>query len=586
MDSNSAADPLQDQSLGRALTRRYLVALSLVAALSTAAWWSMHLLISEQKTTALLVNVSGRQRMLSQRTTMFSELLEEASVQERPALRMKLKDSVQLMERSHRGLIHGDAGLGLPATMSATVHSMYFDEPGALDAQVQAYINAVNGLLAQNDEQLNHSSPQLQYILNVAPTMLLKALDRMVGQYQLEGETSVNRLQALETTFWGITLMLLVLEALLIFNPMVRHVRSVVGKLQDVSGKLLTHQGQLEQLVEQRTDELEKRSAALAESEEKFRLVSSAANDAIVIIDSDERVIYCNPAAVGMLGYACAEAMGMNLHQLIAPERFRDHAHRGFKQFRADGTGNFIGKTLELSAIRKDGQEFPIDLSISAFKFQGAWHAMGIIRDITERKITEEQVRILAFYDELTKLPNRRLLIDRVSQAMSSDKRNALYSALMFIDLDNFKPLNDVHGHVVGDLLLMEAATRLTNCVRESDTVARFGGDEYVVLLNGLSQDKATATSLVGLVAEKVRASLSDVYVLADAQSDKPNSLIEHRCTASIGVIVFGKGVKTPHDILKWADAAMYEAKAAGRNSIRFFEAPDEVLDMYDLPAP
>ena len=185
-------------------------------------------------------------------------------------------------------------------------------------------------------------------------------------------------------------------------------------------------------------------------------------------------------------------------------------------------------------------------------------------------------MRTLAFYDELTKLPNRRLLIDRVSQAMSSDKRNEQYSALMFIDLDNFKPINDEHGHVVGDLLLMEAAKRLTDCVRESDTVARFGGDEYVVLLNGLSLDRVTATSLVGLVAEKVRASMSDVYVLADSQSGNPNSRIEHRCTASIGVIVFGRSNRTPHDILKCADAAMYEAKGAGRNSIRFFDARDE----------
>jgi diguanylate cyclase (GGDEF)-like protein len=198
---------------------------------------------------------------------------------------------------------------------------------------------------------------------------------------------------------------------------------------------------------------------------------------------------------------------------------------------------------------------------------------MGIIRDITQRKITEEQVRQLAFYDDLTKLPNRRLLIDRLSQAMSSGKRSGLYSALIFLDLDNFKPLNDRHGHVVGDQLLMEAAGRLASCVRESDTVARFGGDEFVVLLNGLSEDKTTSTSQGGIVAEKVRACLSANYFLSDARGGHSALSIEHHCTASIGVVIFGNDATTPHDVLKWADAAMYEAKRSGRNSIRFIEA-------------
>ena len=135
---------------------------------------------------------------------------------------------------------------------------------------------------------------------------------------------------------------------------------------------------------------------------------------------------------------------------------------------------------------------------------------MDNFTDITERKQMEDQVHQLAFYDTLTHLPNRRLLDDRLSQTMAASKRSACYGALMFLDLDNFKPLNDMHGHVVGDLLLIEAADRLEACVREMDTVARFGGDEFVVMISDLDADKSRIDAQARLIAEKIRVALSD----------------------------------------------------------------------------
>jgi diguanylate cyclase (GGDEF)-like protein/PAS domain S-box-containing protein len=195
--------------------------------------------------------------------------------------------------------------------------------------------------------------------------------------------------------------------------------------------------------------------------------------------------------------------------------------------------------------------------------------------DITERKQIEDQVRQLAFYDPLTKLPNRRLLNDRLSQAMFASKRRGYYGALMFLDLDNFKPLNDTHGHVVGDLLLIEAANRLNNCVRKVDTVARFGGDEFVVMLSELDADKAGAASRTEIVAERIRAALAMSYELKIQQEGQAETTVEHHCTASIGVALFGKHEASQDDILKWADAAMYQAKDAGRNLIRFYDSKD-----------
>ena len=196
----------------------------------------------------------------------------------------------------------------------------------------------------------------------------------------------------------------------------------------------------------------------------------------------------------------------------------------------------------------------------------------GLVTDITATRQMEEEVRQLAFYDPLTKLPNRRLLNDRLSQSMSASKRNGFYSALMFLDLDNFKPLNDAYGHVAGDLLLIEVANRLKSCVREIDTVARVGGDEFVVLLSQLNADKAESNSEAGIVAEKIRTTLAQRYLLTINSEGKETATVEHRCSASIGVVVYFNHEGSQEEILQWADTAMYEAKEAGRNSIRFYD--------------
>jgi diguanylate cyclase (GGDEF)-like protein/PAS domain S-box-containing protein len=564
---------MNDLSVARALTWRYVIALSLVALLSTAAWLSLHLVISEQNSTAAVVNVSGRQRMLSQRTALFSNLLVNTPRAERSVIRSKLSDAIQLMEHSHHGLTRGDIEMGLPRIMSPAVHAMYFDGPNPLDQQVETYIKTVRGLLQLSDDALTTTNPLLQYITQNAPNTLVATLDQMVRQYQLEGEASVRRLQKAETIFWGVTLFLLALEAVLIFHPFVRHIKFIIGKLQGVTEELQLHQNQLEATVKQRTAELENRSNALTESEEKFRLISTAAKDAIVIIGTEEQVIYWNPAAEKIFGYEANEAIGKNLHNLLIPVRYQDSAHNGFERFQRYGVGNVIGKTFEITARHKSDEEFPVELSISAFRLKNSWHALGIIRDITERKQMEDQVRQLAFYDTLTNLPNRRLLSDRLSQTMVSSKRNGNYAALMMLDLDNFKPLNDVHGHPVGDLLLVEVANRLKACVREMDTVARFGGDEFVVLLNELSADESQSTSQAGIVAEKIRNALSAPYQLVIKKTmGNTDITVEHKCSASIGVVVFINHETSQDNILKWADDAMYQAKDAGRNLIRFYD--------------
>lgn len=201
------------------------------------------------------------------------------------------------------------------------------------------------------------------------------------------------------------------------------------------------------------------------------------------------------------------------------------------------------------------------------------WH--GFITDITDRKQMQDQVHHMAFYDMLTELPNRLLLTDRLHQSMATSKRIGHYHALMFLDLDNFKSLNDKHGHSTGDLLLVEVAQRLKHCVREVDTVSRFGGDEFVVLLGNLNADKAEATTQAAYVAEKIRSSLAEPYFLTIHGQAQVGNRLEHHCTASIGAVIFIDHEASPDDVIKWVDSAMYQAKEAGRNRVQFYVPPD-----------
>lgn len=201
------------------------------------------------------------------------------------------------------------------------------------------------------------------------------------------------------------------------------------------------------------------------------------------------------------------------------------------------------------------------------------WH--GFITDITQQKHMEDTVRELAFQDPLTQLPNRRVLKDRLTQAMFASKRSKRYLALIFLDLDNFKILNDTHGHQVGDLLLTVAAARLSACVRQTDTVARFGGDEFVVMVSELASDRASSLQQASATAEKIRLSLSEPYQLILSQTGMPDTMLSHCCSASIGVAVFCGDEVDEDTALVWADRAMYRAKDAGKNQLQLHVSPE-----------
>jgi diguanylate cyclase (GGDEF)-like protein/PAS domain S-box-containing protein len=299
-------------------------------------------------------------------------------------------------------------------------------------------------------------------------------------------------------------------------------------------------------------------------SEAKTKSVLEGAADAIFITSQTGKYQYANLEASRMLGYTQDEFMTMSIPDITPPEDLIIEMQR-FQGLLVNGE-----MRGELRLQCKDGSLVLVELNA---KLLPDGSVFGSCRDISLRKQMEEQVRQLAFHDTLTNLPNRRLLTDRLSQTMMSMKRSNKFAAMMFLDLDNFKSLNDLHGHEVGDLLLIEAACRLKSCVREIDTVARFGGDEFVVMLSELNSDLVASKNQAEAIAEKIRVALAQVYRLAIAHVGQREFVVAHHCCASIGVVLFNNHDFTQDDILKWADSAMYQAKEAGRNVVRFYES-------------
>ncbi|MBK7422507.1 MAG: diguanylate cyclase [Propionivibrio sp.] len=314
--------------------------------------------------------------------------------------------------------------------------------------------------------------------------------------------------------------------------------------------------------------EHKKAEEALREQEEFFHLIAESIDDFIVVLDLDGRRLYASPSYRQFFG-ATRDLRGTDSFANIHPQD-RERVKQVFSETVLSGIGRQIDYRLQLA----DGSIREMESNGSVIRDGEGRVARVVVvsRDVTARKQMEEQVRQLAFYDPLTNLPNRRLLNDRLNQALAASTRSGCYGALMFLDLDNFKSLNDTQGHAVGDLLLVEVADRLKSCVRQMDTVARFGGDEFLVMISELHTDKIESTVQARIVAEKIRASLSEPYRLNVRLEGKMESRVEHPCTASIGVALFINHETSQVDILKWADRAMYQAKGEGSNLIRFYE--------------
>lgn len=306
-------------------------------------------------------------------------------------------------------------------------------------------------------------------------------------------------------------------------------------------------------------------SAALKKSEGSYRLLVEAANEGICVAQ-DGVIKFVNPKLLELVGCSLTEALDRSILDFVDPD---DHelVLNNYRK-RLTGLANDLKYSMRV-ATRHNGVRW-CEMSGVLFEWEGRPATLNLLTDITERRQMEERIRDMAYHDTLTQLANRRLLIDHLGLAMASHQRSGRYGALIFMDLDNFKSLNDTHGHHVGDLLLLEVAQRLKRSVRSCDTVARFGGDEFVLLLGDLHEDLATSQAQAQGVAEKIRTTVSERYQLRVPVQDDDAQQVEHDCSASIGVVMFKGRSGSENELVKLADMAMYQAKEAGRNTIRF----------------
>ena len=307
----------------------------------------------------------------------------------------------------------------------------------------------------------------------------------------------------------------------------------------------------------------------LKHAEEELRIAATAfeSKEGMMITDAEMTILRVNAAFTRVTGYSPEDAVGQTPRLLKSGRHDRVFYDAMWESVARNGSWQG-----EIWNRRKSGEIYPEWLTVTAVKNDRdtVTHYVGTLTDITQRKTVEDEIRHLAFYDPLTHLPNRRLLLDRLHQALASSARSGRQGALLFLDLDTFKTLNDTHGHDTGDLLLQHVAQRLSTCIREGDTVARLGGDEFVLMLVDLSTILEESTAQTEAVGQKILALLGQPYDLSG---------IKHQSTASIGATLFSNHQATPFELLKQADLAMYEAKAAGRNTIRFY-APEMKLPL------
>ena len=305
------------------------------------------------------------------------------------------------------------------------------------------------------------------------------------------------------------------------------------------------------------------RSASELERMEAHNIIQEQASlldktrDAIIVRDMNDQITFWNKGAEALYGWTSLEVLERPIHQLLRP----DLAAFGEAKKTLMAHDEWVG---EMAEYHKNGSMLFIESRWTLVRdHEGNPKSIFAIKsDITTRKLTEEKILEMAFYDPLTKLANRRLLIDRLEKAVLSSARSGNFGALMFIDLDNFKTLNDTLGHEKGDILLQEVATKLKACVRDSDTVARFGGDEFVILLENLNSDIDQASALASKIGSKILSKLNRAFDFDGYQ---------HLSTPSIGIALFNDQTRGVSELIKQSDIAMYQSKAAGRNRLTFY---------------
>ncbi len=320
-------------------------------------------------------------------------------------------------------------------------------------------------------------------------------------------------------------------------------VRTDISSIKEAQQVLLRSKNDLENMVHARTLELEER-------DEVLQSITNAAQDAVIMIDNQQNITFWNPAAVAMFGYTPEEATGNHLYNLLAPPNYLDAYRAAFTTTPKNENHALRGATTELHALRQDGSEFPIEISVSSVNLKNNWHAVAIVRDITARKLAEEQLKQLATTDPLTGIYNRRRFNEVMHAELARAKRYATPLSLIIFDIDHFKQINDQFGHPIGDQVLIQLSALVSNTLREADVLARWGGEEFTILAPNCDLQCGRR------FAEKLRM-LIETYKFTDVS----------KVTCSFGITDYREN-DDQSSLVKRADHSLYKAKQMGRNRV------------------
>jgi diguanylate cyclase (GGDEF)-like protein/PAS domain S-box-containing protein len=495
---------------------KYRLALGIIAILSCIAYFSLTAVIEAETSSATAINLSGRQRMLSQRIVLLSrELLAAKESSGFEATRSKLIDAIQLMDKTHHALIHGDDSLGIPAPSTSAIQEIYFSPPYEVDRRTHTFLQKARAFASGTEQTLTPDDLDLVFLSSTAPE-LLQLLDEAVSRYERDSYEKVNNILLMERGILAFTLLTLLLLAHFIFRPMVV--------------------------------QLKKRAHTLLQNKRQFHEILSSMGEGLIVTDKSLVITVANPSTARLLGWNKHQILGAQLADIISgPPQDSSPAFSSIVQV---SQSELHGEHI---FTHRDGSRFPVSYAITQLLEEDEITGHVItFKDISERKQHEAQIKHLAYHDTLTNLPNRRLFDDRLLLELAHAKRNNRTIAVMFLDLDDFKIINDTLGHEIGDKVLQVAAQRIQATIRESDTVARMGGDEFVLLVSSL-ESKEDSTR----VAEKIIDSLK-----------QPIEIEGHYLTvsSSIGISIYPHDADTDSTLIAKADCAMYSVKKLGRN--------------------
>jgi len=508
---------LESQVFTSNITSKYRIALGLIAILSCLSYFSLSFAIKEEGNSSTIINLSGRQRMLSQQVLLTSTILiTSRNTGKYAEQKRKLNNTIQLMKDEHNILIRGHKRSDTATSLPPKIRAIYFSTPHEIDKQINNFLG--HAIAFSNTAVKNQNYNNLHYqALSISAPKILKSLDAAVSQYEFESKQKTAQILTIERIVLGITLFVLLLEVLFIFRPMVNR--------------------------------LGKEATALVNRMNKFFGIASSLGEGLIVTDAKGVIQFVNPAANESLGWSNNELLNKKLTETIDginTEQSNDCSPiiQGEMPKRVDDT----------IFIRKNGTPQHVAYTTNTFREHGETTQFIItFRDISTRKKHDKQVQYFAYHDYLTNLPNRRLFTDRFNMELAHAKREQSNLAIMFLDLDGFKEINDKFGHDIGDEILQETAHRICQIIRETDTVARMGGDEFILLLPKIEQP-SDATN----IAKKIVTALAKPIVTRG---------VTQSISTSAGISFFPSDGNDHDTLVAKADYAMYYIKKRGKNN-------------------